>query len=704
MSVPKGLVESLNEEQLECVTASLGNMLILAGAGTGKTRVLVSRIAYLLEVEMIQSRQIMALTFTNKAAGELKERVHKAIVNSDIKNLWVGTFHSICLKILRNYAHLAGISANFTVINREEQERLIKGIIKSSERYTDDEVFKPAHVSWQISSWKDDAMRPDRLQSALLTGKYGFLHSDEQTQDLIDIYRRYEQICKEQSIVDFSEIILKTVEIIEDNADVMMLLHRRFKEILVDEFQDTSALQYKLIRLLCAPSSHVTLVGDDDQSIYSWRGADINNIRRFVDNYPDVAVKKLSLNYRSSNQILEMANVLIANNEYRFESKVLSGFKGDGSKIGIYKCQDEWEEARTVVALISKYVSKDNMSLSDITVLYRNNSQSRILEQALMSNGIPFVVYGGLRFFEREEILNVIAYLKLALNAMDDNALTRIINVPSRKIGPVVVGKLRAIAKERGCSLYEACKVIVNCVKEDARLYKDLKTLAKKIEPFVDLIERLKVDLDSSLRTGVDNLLTSSGLIDYYRQKDEKDKKGAADNQKHKNLEEFAIYVEEFEKTQYSEHKEEYINLDGTPISPLLALISNISLVATGDLDEKGRESAGLNGGSVCLMTMHASKGLEFKTVFIIGFEKNIIPTRHAVAEDNIDEERRLAYVAITRAKDRLNISYATTRRAFVDGYVAQAPAGASLFLHEVVDTYKEKGTAKPYQMYRLDG
>ena len=700
------LIDSLNKEQKECVTAPLSNMLIMAGAGTGKTRVLVTRIAYLIDILQIKPSEILALTFTNKAANELKERVQNTIRHASLKSLWVGNFHSISLRILRNYHVAAKLSSDFLVLGKADSERIVKNLMyEIHEEFFKERKIKPSEILNKISFYKEQGMRYKEVKKLF-----------ENTNNLyyknfLDIYESYEGYCNQNSLVDFSELILRTVELLQRDEDIKERINNRFKEILVDEFQDTSSLQYKLIHLLCGINSHVTLVGDNDQSIYGWRGADVENARRFVDEYKDVAVKKLILNYRSSDEIIAVANTIIGGLEDRFLEKNLEGVKGSKSKVLIAEAYNALAEANFVASSIEeRLVPKLNVKLSDIAILYRTNSQSRLIEQALMQRKIRYLVYGGLRFFEREEVQNVLAYLRLVVNKKDDSALLRIINIPPRSIGPATIDKLKVVQKERNISLYEACALVTSFFDSKDKDLKALVSLAKKIKPFYDLIDSFAQNLNKGgcIADIVSNFIKISGIYAYYEKKD--DESGAStDNVRHQNLDELRNYISEFIENQYTPNIEDYTNEDGTVIPPLMALISNICLVATGDIDNNGYESLGDDKGCVTLMTIHASKGLEFKNVFIVGFEEGILPMkRHKEEIDEIEkikrsqEERRLAYVATTRAKDRLYLSYATKRLVFSSRGPDDVDTGESEYLASLRRSFFEVSKEdRPYLLIK---
>ena len=669
------ILEGLNDSQKEAVSAPLSNMLIIAGAGTGKTRVLVSRISWLIKKEQIPPRRILAVTFTNKAATEMRERIGLMIGSEYQRSLWAITFHSICLKLLRSYAQAAGLQNGFTILDTDNQTSLVKRIMKDLN--IDTKELKPADIVSKISKIKEDGLRAAAYASRrkeLSEPNHGIISR---------IYTAYERICNQENSVDFSELLLRTVELLEQNSEIKALQHHRFQEILVDEFQDTNAIQYRFLRLMTGENAHVLVVGDDDQSIYGWRGADYKNMRKFLNDFSDVKQILLAQNYRSSQKILDMANTLIELNKDRLMEKVLKGNYGDGEEVQILNCASSRTENMAVVKLI-KDLHDNGEKYEDMAILYRNNYLSLGFEQSLTTSHIPFVIFGGQKFFERAEILDALAYLRLLVNEDDDTAALRIINVPARKIGPKVVADLRAICEERHCSIIKAIRLLSVYV-EDPNADKTLKTLYRKVEPFYALIESLKAQKEEMpLNELVDLMLQNTGLYGYYMLKDAKEGKDNEEHSRYSNLGTLVSNVKEF-----IQQESEIISNDEDEGSedPLLNYLSNISLVSTGELDEEGNNDHHVD--AVNMMTMHSSKGLEFKYVFLVGFERDILPSKRAVYNDSasnrqLDEERRLAYVGITRAKKRLYISYAQYRNLFG----ATNPAGASDFLRDIVRKY----------------
>lgn len=706
-SVSNEILENLNDSQKEAVSAPLSNMLVIAGAGTGKTRVLVSRIAYLIKHYMIEPRNILAVTFTNKAAGEMRERIGLFVGEFLQRQLWASTFHSICLRLLRAYAKQAGLEPNFTVLDTDSQTTLTKRIMK--ELNIDVKEFKPSEAVSKISKLKEDGIRADDYI------KRGRIFGESQYENMCKIYSSYEKICNDENSVDFSELLLRTVELLESNDEIRALQNRRFKEILVDEFQDTNSIQYKFLKLMVGKNSHVMVVGDDDQSIYGWRGADYTNMHKFLKDFDDVHEILLALNYRSSQKILDMANTLIAENSDRLMEKVLKGNIGQGDDVSILNCSNNNCEASTVVQLIAK-LHEAGEKFQDMAILYRNNYQSLGFEQNLSMKHIPFVIYGGQRFFERAEILDTLAYLRLLINENDDTAALRIINVPSRKLGPKVVADLRSIGRERNCSMLQAIRLLEAYSKQEGA-DKALVSLYKKVTPFYNLILQMKEKkANSPLNELVDYVINASGLHEMYALKDAKEGKTGEENSRVSNLGVLVSNVKEFEASMQaqaekasSDEEAKDINADNVEDSasgetasnvledPLLTYLSNITLVSTSELDEDGSSSTECD--AVNMMTIHSSKGLEFKHVFLVGFENTILPSQRSVdigSDKSISEERRLAYVGITRAKEDLYISYAQNRSMF--GNIV--PTGASQFLRQIVRSYNAvKKEERPFKI-----
>lgn len=676
------IIDPLNKEQKEAVSAPLSNILVIAGAGTGKTRVLVSRIAWLLQVEMLLPREVLAVTFTNKAAREMRERI-ELIMGHSVDGLWANTFHSFSLRILRNYAKQAGLLPDFTVLDTDNQKKLIKRILKE-ELNVDIKKYEPGMIADLISDFKENGLRFAAVAS--------LAENINQKADpvLLKAYESYEKTCQRENLVDFPELILRVVELLQNNVGVRELLQHRFKQILVDEFQDTNALQFKLLKLLVGPDTDIMAVGDDDQSIYGWRGADSGNMQKFCDEFAPVTKIKLIENYRSRQNILDLANVLIAHNSERLVLKELHGNRGRGGPVEIRSFANAHAEAEGIRRII-RILKNNGVQYKEIAVLYRNNRQSSLIETELGNYGIPYVVLGGMRFYDREEILNALAYAKVIINQNDDTSLLRIINVPSRKIGPAVIRELSAVAKERGISLYAALKEVYKYVEIDKKTdNKALVKLAKKISEFYSLIENLKKQKDNDLQDFMKNLIEQTGLREYYQLKDEKEQNKFKDNMREENLLELVNNAHIFNKSY--ERMFADVNEEEAQISPLTAFISNITLIGSGEMDEKGSTDE-IDEGAVRLMTIHSAKGLEFNVVIVAGMEKNILPSVRS--EKNKDEERRLAYVAITRAKEKLVLTYAMKRYNFAQELET---TGASPFIEEIISGFDDELKALPYK------
>ena len=674
------IIDPLNKEQKEAVSAPLSNILVIAGAGTGKTRVLVSRIAWLLQVEMLLPREVLAVTFTNKAAREMRERI-ELIMGHSVDALWANTFHSFSLRILRNYAKQAGLLPDFTVLDTDNQKKLIKRILKE-ELNVDIKKYEPGKIADLISDFKENGLRFAAVAS--------LAENINQKADpvLLKAYESYEKTCQRENLVDFSELILRVVELLQNNVGVRELLQHRFKQILVDEFQDTNALQFKLLKLLVGPDSDIMAVGDDDQSIYGWRGADSGNMQKFCNEFAPVTKIKLIENYRSRQNILDLANVLIAHNSERLVLKELHGNKGRGGPVEIRSFANAHAEG---IRRIIRILKNNGVQYKEIAVLYRNNRQSSLIETELGNYGISYVVLGGMRFYDREEILNALAYAKVIINQNDDTSLLRIINVPSRKIGPAVIRELSAVAKERGISLYAALKEVYKYVEIDKKTdNKALVKLAKKISEFYSLIENLKKQKDNDLQDFMKNLIEQTGLREYYQLKDEKEQNKFKDNMREENLLELVNNAHIFNKSYEKMFAD--VNEEEAQISSLTAFISNITLIGSGEMDEKGSTDE-IDEGAVRLMTIHSAKGLEFNVVIVAGMEKNILPSVRS--EKNKDEERRLAYVAITRAKEKLVLTYAMKRYNFAQELET---TGASPFIEEIISGFDDELKALPYK------
>ncbi|MCI5763693.1 DNA helicase II [Actinobacillus porcinus] len=620
------LLDGLNDKQREAVAAPLGNYLVLAGAGSGKTRVLTHRIAWLIAVEGISEGAIMAVTFTNKAAAEMRHRIQATLAqhsNHFLFGMWVGTFHSIAHRLLRSHYADAGLPQDFQIMDSEDQLRLMKRLLKLHNY--DEKMYPPKQACWYINHKKDDGLRPDMIDDM----------NDRQEQEWIRIYKIYQDTCDRSGLVDFAEILLRAYELFLKKPLILQSYQRRFQQILVDEFQDTNNIQYAWIKLLAGETGKVMIVGDDDQSIYGWRGAQIENIQRFLDDFEQAQTIRLEQNYRSTGNILKSANELISNNENRL-GKELWTADGDGEPVGIYAAFNELDEALFVSSQIKIWL-EDGGKLDDCAVLYRSNSQSRVLEEALIRANIPYRIYGGMRFFERQEIKDALAYLRLINNRHDDAAFERVINTPTRGIGERTLDTLRQLTRERQITLWQATQVAIQDNKLTGRA-------ATALLRFIELINSLAQETEEMpLFAQTDFVIKHSGLYQMYEQ--EKGEKGEV---RIENLEELVTATREFIKPD-----------DAEDMSDLTAFLTHASL-------EAGEEQASPHQSCVQMMTLHSAKGLEFPRVFMVGVEEGIFPSFMSLEEPGrLEEERRLAYVGITRAKKKLTICYAESRRLY---------------------------------------
>ena len=608
----------LNDPQQLAVKAAETNLLVIAGAGSGKTRVLVERMAFLMREQGLSPHALMAVTFTNKAAREMRERLEETLGRS-LHTMWVGTFHGLAHRFLRAHWRDAGLADQFLILDSDDQQRMIKRIIVDLQ--LDDAKFKPRAVAGFINGCKDEGQRPRHLQ----TGR------DYYNDMLIRLYEEYDARCGAQNLVDFGELLLRTFETFKNKSELLEHYQARFRHLLIDEFQDTNTIQYAWIRLLAGPDTHVMAVGDDDQSIYAWRGARIENIHRYESDFGPVTTIRLEQNYRSTDVILRAANAVIANNTGRL-GKELWTDQGVGTPIQLYAAFNEQDEARFVANRISQHVDQSGL-YGEQAILYRSNAQSRVLEDALLRAGIPYRIYGGQRFYERLEIKNAIMYLRLIQNRFDDTAFERIINVPPRGIGERTVEQIRETARDEGKGLWDAALQLTHGDGLSGRA----KTA---VVAFVDLISELdRKATDLELRDLARDVIDTTGLLAYHGS--EKGERGQA---RVDNLNELVSACGGFEPED-----------DESPV--LLQFLSQASLDA-------GETQADPDADAVQLMTLHSAKGLEFPRVFLVGAEEELFP--HVMSLESaggLEEERRLAYVGITRAMKHLVVTYAETRR-----------------------------------------
>jgi DNA helicase-2/ATP-dependent DNA helicase PcrA len=620
------MTDVLNAAQRQAVEAELGNLLVLAGAGSGKTRVLVNRIAWLINNNQASLYDIFAVTFTNKAANEMKTRL-ASILNRSTSAVWVGTFHSLAHRLLRLHWHESSLPQNFQVLDADDQLRIIRKICKQLN--VDEERWELKQVQNFINRKKDDGVRANKLP-----------HANNMFDRVMgDIYLAYEQTCNKEGFVDFGELLFRAYEVLANNVSLLEHYQARFQHFLVDEFQDTNTIQYSWLKLLASKAQSVTVVGDDDQSIYGWRGARIENIYRFEKDFPGATLIRLEQNYRSTNIILSAANAVIACNDSRL-GKNLWTQKTEGELITLYHALNEEDESLFVARQIQKYISTLN-SLTDIAILYRSNAQSRVLEEALMRAGIDYCIYGGVRFFERAEIKDALAYLRLVVNCHDNVAFERVINTPARGIGEQSLNKIKELAVEGNLSYWQAAVQSINDNFLTGKAGVGLRA-------FVNIIETLmSISQSQPLAIVVEQAINSSGLLQFFKSKSDEGSRSRVEN-----LEELVSATNNFSNNFIQEQEPEHTK------NILVEFLSYASLEAG---EHRSNPTCGVQ-----LMTLHAAKGLEFPIVFICGVEEGLFP--HHWSKDDpkaLEEERRLCYVGITRAMGKLIISSAERRRVF---------------------------------------
>ncbi|MFY2510202.1 DNA helicase II [Vibrio pectenicida] len=619
---PSLLLDGLNDKQRQAVAAPLENLLVLAGAGSGKTRVLVHRIAWLMSVEQVSPFSIMSVTFTNKAAAEMRGRIEDLMMGS-ATGMWNGTFHGICHRILRAHYLDAELPDDFQIMDSDDQQRLLRRLIKAQN--LDEKQWQARQVAWWINGKKDEGLRPSHIDT----------YRDPVTQTYLQLYSAYQEACDRAGLVDFAEILLRSHELLRNKKHIREHYQARFKHILVDEFQDTNNIQYAWLRMMAGPESNVMIVGDDDQSIYGWRGAKIENIEKFTREFSSVNTIRLEQNYRSTKTILQASNALIANNTERMGKELWTeGLAGE--PISVYSAYNDLDEARFAVNKIKDWQEKGG-ALNDAAMLYRNNAQSRVLEEALIQVGLPYRIYGGMRFFERQEIKDALSYLRLMANRNDDAAFERIVNTPTRGLGDKTLETLRFAARDRGCTMWDAS---VALLEEKVLAGRAATALGR----FVELINALEDDTcEMSLHIQADHVIKYSGLYAMYEQE-----KGEKSKARIENLEELVTATRQFEKPEEAED-----------MSLLTAFLTHAAL-------EAGEGQADEFEDAVQLMTLHSAKGLEFPLVFMVGVEEGMFPSQMSVEEaGRLEEERRLCYVGMTRAMQKLYITYAEMRRLY---------------------------------------
>lgn len=614
------LIEGLNDRQKEAVISTEGPCLVIAGAGSGKTKVLTHKIAYLISEKYVKPWNIIAITFTNKAANEMKERIQK-IIGDAANDLWMGTFHSICVKILRKYIDRIGFDHSFLIFDTSDQKTLIKECLKDLK--VDDKLFTDRAVLSEISNGKNEMLEPKDYKT-----KYA---GDFKRETIGNIYELYQQRLKENNALDFDDIINYTIKILTENPDVLEYYTEKFKYVLVDEYQDTNKAQFMLVSILASKYGNITVVGDNDQGIYSFRGADITNILNFEKDFPGTKIIKLEQNYRCTGNILKAANAVIKHNENKYEKKLWTA-NDEGELPSIYQSEDEYDEASYVVKQINHLKTEEYYKYSDFVVLYRMNSQSRAIEDILRREDIPYKIVGGLKFYERKEIKDIIAYLRLIYNTSDNISLKRIINEPKRGIGKTSLDNIQQISEQNGISMYEVIK--------NAEQF-GLNRVKANADDFINLIEELRTKQNElSISELIKETLNKSG----YTKALELENSVEAES-RIQNLEEFLTVAIEFEEEFADNTLEEFLE--------------NITLSSDIDNVEDAENS-------VTLMTLHSAKGLEFPTVFLVGLEEGIFPGYKSIGEENaLQEERRLFYVGITRAKEHLFLTCAKRRTIF---------------------------------------
>ena len=636
------IFDPLNDAQREAVAAPPGPLLILAGAGSGKTRVLTHRIAWLIQGHQVSPLSILAVTFTNKASREMRGRIAE-LMETPSSGMWMGTFHSLCHRLLRMHYEEAGLPQSFEILDSDDQYRLIRRVLRELD--LDEAYWPPRQLQWMINNHKEEGRRPLHLPEG----------NDLQQQTLYQVYASYEELCQRFGLVDFAEILLRSLELLKNNQPLRETYQRRFQHVLVDEFQDTNTIQYQWLRLLSKAHNHFFAVGDDDQSIYGWRGAKVENILSFEKDFADAKVIRLEQNYRSTGNILNAANAVIAHNADRM-GKNLWTEQNDGAPIRLYTAINEIDEARFVVDRIQNWVEQGNRR-DEVSILYRSNAQSRVFEEQLLSQGMPYRVYGGLRFFERAEIKDALAYLRLISNNDSDPAFERIVNLPTRGIGNKTLETIRTLARENQLSMWRATEAIISQQGLPPR------ALSAMVN-FQSLITQMALDTKNlELAEITDHVLKTSGLLEHYQKE-----KGERAQGRVENLEELVNAARNFVPDEEEE------------LDELSLFLSNAAL-------EAGEGQADEWEDCVQLMSLHSAKGLEFPLVFLCGMEEGLFPHQRSLEEPGrLEEERRLCYVGMTRAMQQLYICYAEIRRLYGREHYTQA----SRFLTEVPQEFLE--------------
>ena len=664
------ILDSLNEQQRNAVASPAEKLLVLAGAGSGKTRVLVHRIAWLLQAEQASPFAVLAVTFTNKAAREMRGRI-ETLLGQSFNGMWVGTFHGLAHRLLRSHWAEAGLPQDFQILDAEDQFRLIKRINRSL--HIDEDKWPARQCQWYINTQKDEGLRAVNIEH----------FDDNYTKTMLEVYTAYEEACTRGGMIDFGEILLRAHELWLKNPQILEHYQKRFQYILVDEFQDTNAIQYAWLRVLAGGNygrnKQLMVVGDDDQSIYGWRGARIENIQQFNVDFADAEIVRLEQNYRSTSTILKAANGLIANNQGRLGKKLWT--EGvEGEHISLYEALNEQDEARFIVDRLQDWFNNGNQR-SDAAILYRSNAQSRELEEALLRVGMPYRIYGGHRFYERLEIKNALAYLRLLANRNDDTAIERIINVPTRGIGGRSLDVIRTVAREENVSLWQAC---ARCVNENLAGSRAVNAILA----FLELIDKLQSECEGlELHEKVERVIANSGLIQHHEK--EGGEKALA---RKENLEELVNAASNFDDVALGDE------VDVKSPAFLAAFLDQASLDA-------GDTQADETDDAVQLMTLHSAKGLEFPLVFLAGMEEGLFPHRMSMDKiASLEEERRLCYVGITRAKSKLYLTHAESRRLHGEVNLCRPSRFIKEIPKQLIDEIRLKTTVSRTKVHRRNG
>jgi DNA helicase-2/ATP-dependent DNA helicase PcrA len=664
------ILDSLNEQQRNAVASPAEKLLVLAGAGSGKTRVLVHRIAWLLQAEQASPFAVLAVTFTNKAAREMRGRI-ETLLGQSFNGMWVGTFHGLAHRLLRSHWAEAGLPQDFQILDAEDQFRLIKRINRSL--HIDEDKWPARQCQWYINTQKDEGLRAVNIEH----------FDDNYTKTMLEVYTAYEEACTRGGMIDFGEILLRAHELWLKNPQILEHYQKRFQYILVDEFQDTNAIQYAWLRVLAGGNygrdKQLMVVGDDDQSIYGWRGARIENIQQFNVDFADAEIVRLEQNYRSTSTILKAANGLIAHNQGRLGKKLWT--EGvEGEHISLYEALNEQDEARFIVDRLQDWFNNGNQR-SDAAILYRSNAQSRELEEALLRVGMPYRIYGGHRFYERLEIKNALAYLRLLANRNADTAIERIINVPARGIGGRTLDAIRTVAREENVSLWQAC---VKCVNENLAGSRAVNAVLA----FLELIDKLQSECEGlELHEKVERVIANSGLIQHHEK--EGGEKALA---RKENLEELVNAASNFDDVDLGDE------VDVKSPAFLAAFLDQASLDA-------GDTQADETDDAVQLMTLHSAKGLEFPLVFLAGMEEGLFPHRMSMDKiASLEEERRLCYVGITRAKSKLYLTHAESRRLHGEVNLCRPSRFIKEIPKQLIDEIRLKTTVSRTKVHRRNG